>query len=435
MRPKKRGGGKMFELDRPEGLLGTILAFEGIQDSMVIVNGPTGCKYSPASASETSYRNRPEGPQTFNPYLYQREFFFCQPRVPCTYMDGNDYIRGTGDKLDRAKDAVMELRPNILGIVNSPGASLIGQDLSLSQDPAVPVVRMESPDTSASMGAGFQDAIISLLRTISPKASKKRKGVNLLGISVWHLGWFDSIRDLMRLLALCEVDVCMTICAGCTVEDIKGSGSAEINAVVHEEFGLRIAEWYEKELKIPYVNPGTPLGFEGTENFMTEICYALGADPSPALMEIKSKRKRAANILSCLESSRRPPKGRTFSVSADGSLTYQVCRFLYDYVGMIPVALNTGLDNTWKERIGSFLSEKGLTVSEDVFNTPADVMISNANMIALAMYRNVTLGGAAVERPGLMNMNMEERPVLGLGGTVRLLDSVLNILERGGQTQ
>ena len=426
-----------FETDRPEGMMGYVLAFEGIDDSMMILNGPTGCKYYPASASESSYRNRKSGPQTFNPYVFQREFFFNQPRVLSTFMDGPDYISGTKGKLNNAIEAVMPTDPKLIGILNSPGASLIGEDLSLKTEPSVPVVKIESPEYSVPMCEGFQNGIISILETVKPKKVKKneRSGVNLLGISVWHLGWVDSISDLTRLLNMCDITVNMTVGAGWSADDIEKSSNASLNVIIHEEFGTNIAKWYESELDIPFIlSERVPIGFDALESWICNICKALKKDPKNALDEIRKKRTRAATVLSCLHASRRTPRGRSFSVFADGSTVYAVTEFLYDYLGMVPVATGTGMDTSWNDRIDALFKERGISPSEDVFNTPCDVIIADGNLISSMMERGVAEGGVAIGRPGLYNMNIEERPVLGLGGTTRLLDTVLNILERCGQT-
>jgi Nitrogenase molybdenum-iron protein, alpha and beta chains len=423
-----------FEHDRPEGLLGAMLAIEGINDSMTILNGPTGCKYYPASASEAAYPQRKNGHQAFNPYRYHGEFFFSQPRIPCTFMDGNDYIMGTRGKLDKAVNATMDRSPKLIGILNSPGASLTGEDLSLNVDPKVPMIRMISPEPSVSAGKGFQDSIISILEAVRPSGREKKCSVNLLGISIWHLCWRDSIADLTKLLNACGITVNTVAGAGWSVDDIKNSGKAELNVVVHEEYGKRVAEWYSENVGIPYVCTNSPVGFDNLERWVSAVCERLGCDPSPALCEIKMKRTRAATVLSGLLSSRRPPRGMTFSVSADASLAYSVTEFLYNYLGMVPAAVNTGLERSFDERFARMFKEWELDVSDDVFNTPSDIILGDGCVIASLMQRGVASGGVDIARPGLMTMNVVERPVLGLGGTMRLLDCVLNSLEKCGQT-
>ena len=423
-----------YEYDRPEGFMGAVFALEGISDSVTLLNGPTGCKYYPASQSEVAYPHREDGHQAFNPYKHSKKFHFSQPRIPCTFMDGNDYVMGTRGKLDEVTSSIMEDGPMMIGIINSPGASLTGEDLELDSPPNIPVVKIVSPGYSVSAGEGFQDAILSILEVIKPEWKGRNKTVNLVGISIWHLAWRDSIADLSRLLAMCGISINTVIGAGWSVSDIRSSGEANLNVVVHEEYCDRIVKWYEERTGMPYVSTGVPLGFDNLEKWIQAICECLDCDPQPALDEIIKKRRRVAMIISGLGSSRRPPRGYTFSVSSEASIAFTVTEFLYRYLGMIPVAVDTGLDETFKKRFDTLFEEWGLDVTNDVFDTPADVVLGDGCLIATMMKRNMTAGGVDISRPGLFGMNVIERPNLGLNGTMRLLDSVLNILERCGQT-
>ncbi|MCK9323338.1 MAG: hypothetical protein M0P07_05235, partial [Candidatus Methanomethylophilaceae archaeon] len=85
-------------------------------------------------------------------------------------------------------------------------------------------------------------------------------------------------------------------------------------------------------------------------------------------------------------------------------------------------------DGLWNSRIQKFVSSKGLTVSDDVFNTPTDVTIGSGNMVSAMMMRKMTLGGVDVTRPCRKMVKIEKEPIIGLSGTMRLLDQVLNIL-------
>jgi len=419
------------EYDMPEGIFGISLAFEGITDAVTIINGPTGCKSYPAWFAEHAYPCRDKTSYTDEPFKYYKKFFFTQPRVPCTYMDGDDYIMGTEGKLDEVFDAVKELKPNLIGMINSPGASLIGETLKLSSEKGV-IVKIESPMPSVPLGEGFQDAVIRILEKLEPKKKKKRKGVNLVGISIFDLGWEDSIGDLKYLLNLCNIDVNTTIAAGCTVQELRDSGGAELNVIVHRNFGSEIAKWYESNLDVPYAESamGAPIGFDALEDWIKIICKELKKDPSNALKAIKEKRTRAANVLLALYTVHKPTTGHTFSVEAQGSLAYPIMTFLYSYLGILPIALNTGTDRLFDREIKEFIEKNELDVSDEVFDTPADVMIGSGDSVASAMYRGLIPEGFDIARPGRIIVPLKERPVLGLNGTMRLLDGVMNTLRR-----
>jgi nitrogenase molybdenum-iron protein alpha/beta subunit len=419
------------DYDRPEGILGLALAFEGIIDSVTIMNGPTGCKSYPAWFSEHSYPCRDKESYTDVPFKYYKKFFFTQPRVPCTYMDSDDYIMGTCGKLDEVFEEALALRPNLIGLINSPGASLIGETLSLKDEQGV-IVRLESPPPSVPLGEGFQTAMIRILEKLSPNRNKKSKVVNLVGISIWDLNWEDSIADLKHLLGLCKISVNAVIGAGCSVSELRDTGSAELNVIIHRDFGLEIAKWYEKELEIPYVESrfGAPIGFDAVEDWIMRICEKLNADPKNAMNAIKKQRKRAADALLALYTVHKPTIGHTFSVVANGAIVYPVMTFLYEYLGLLPVAVNTGTDRTFDKEIEQFVKENDLDISENVFDTHADVMIGDGGSVASAEYLGTVTGGYDVSRPGRVIVPIRERPVLGLGGTMELIDAVMNTVRR-----
>ncbi|MFA6710961.1 MAG: nitrogenase component 1 [Candidatus Methanomethylophilaceae archaeon] len=415
--------------DRPEGMLGELIALEGVRDAMSLIHGPTGCKYYPASCSESQFKTRNvDGARTFDPFLYNGEFFFCQPRVPCTYLDGRDYIMGTGDKLERLLSVIESTRPGMIGIINSPGASLIGEELS-SLDSEIPLIRMEMPGYSRPIGDGFQDALLKILKTFRHVSDSKKETVNLIGISIWHLNWEDSVDDLVGLLALCDIGINVVIGAGWTTEEISHVSDASVNLVINPEYCENVVKWMESEYGIPYIAPDHNglMSFDGLENWIVSVCAFLGKSPDAALDAVKAKRKRSAQILSGLDRMRLLPRGHTFSVSADAGIVDSVVRFLYEYLGMIPVAVEIDGNPRYSD-IDEYLEEKNIQVSRDVFNTPAEILISNANLISSMKSRDMISEGVEVSRPTGKIASVAKEPVIGLYGTVRLLDSVLNAL-------
>jgi len=415
--------------DRPEGMLGELIALEGVRDAVSIIHGPTGCKYYPASCSESQFRTRDiDGARTFDPFMYNGEFFFCQPRVPCTYLDGRDYIMGTGDKLRRLLSVVESTKPGMIGIINSPGASLIGEELS-SLDSRIPLVRIEMPGYSKPIGDGFQDALLKILKTFKQIPHDRKGTVNLIGISIWHLNWEDSVDDLIELLALCDIEVNVIIGAGWNTEEISHVTDASANLVINPEYCENVVKWMESEYGIPYLVPDHNglMSFDGLENWIVSVCEFLKKNPDAALDAIKANRIRSAQVLNGLDKMRLLPRGHTFSVSADASIVDSVVRFLYEYLGMIPVAVEIDGNPKYSD-IDEYLEKNNIQASGDVFNTPADILISNANLISSMKSRNMILEGIEVSRPTGKIASIAREPVIGLYGTVRLLDSVLNAL-------
>lgn len=415
-----------YDQDVPECLLGTLFATEGVRDSVTIFNSPTGCKYYPSSNSESSFSR--EG--TFDPYIYMNEFFFSQPRIPCTYLDDDDLIMGYDDKLKRLFDIVRKTKPSIIGIVNSPGASLIGSDLDAVNDTNIPVIRSESPGYSESFQKGFQKTIISMLKDIVPhKKTTRRKTVNLIGISIRELGWKDSLEDLEKLLALCNIEVIASVGAGWSVDEMRDSVNAEANVMLYGHLGNDVAKWYENDFGIPTVfsDSGLPLGFDQLECWIVAVCHQLDCDPSPALDFIEDNRRSAALEIRRMNLHSGLPGGCTFSISSCSTLAYSVIVTLHSYLGMIPVAVET-TDTYSDDRIDAYLSENGLTVTNDAFNTPSDVFLGNGNTLASLKFRGLVDDGVDIETPDSKFVRITKEPTIGLGGTMRLLDRTLNAL-------
>lgn len=415
--------------DRPEGMLGELIALEGVRNAASIIHGPTGCKYYPASCSELQFKTRDNnGAKTFDPFLYNGEFFFCQPRIPCTYLDGGDYIMGTGNKLERLLSVLESTNPGMIGVINSPGASLIGEEFS-SLNSKIPMICIEMPGYSRPIGDGFQDALLKILKTFNPTSHDKKGTANLIGISIWHLNWEDSIKDLTDLLALCDIEVNVVIGAGWNTDDISHITDASVNLVIHPEYCEDVVKWMEHEYGTPYIIPDHDglMSFDGLEKWITSACRSLKKNPAVALNAIRTKRKKTAQVLNGLDKMRLLPRGHTFSISADARTVDSAVRFLYEYLGMIPVAVEIDGNPKYSD-IDEYLEKKNLQVSKDVFNTHADILLSNANLISSMKSRNMIFEGIEISRPTKKIASIANDPVIGLGGIVRLLDSVLNAL-------
>ncbi|MBR0107270.1 MAG: hypothetical protein IJM13_08665, partial [Lachnospiraceae bacterium] len=86
-----------------------IFAMEGMKDSIVLLNGPMGCRFYHSTTSQflsirpLLYLPAKEGGERVPvDYNYLNDWFFRQERVPCTCLDGYDYVYGTKEKVKEA---------------------------------------------------------------------------------------------------------------------------------------------------------------------------------------------------------------------------------------------------------------------------------------------------------------------------------------------
>ena len=70
-----------LDCERPESYLGMLMALEGVSDGFTIIHGPTGCKYYPASVSETAFPDRGGEVKARNLFRYSCKYFFSQPHI------------------------------------------------------------------------------------------------------------------------------------------------------------------------------------------------------------------------------------------------------------------------------------------------------------------------------------------------------------------
>jgi nitrogenase molybdenum-iron protein alpha/beta subunit len=172
----------------PDSFTGAIMAAEGVKDGAVLMNGPTGCKFYHGTLADSLY------PRTFSvdPLSSWDRFYFGQPRVPCTYLQEEEYISGTAARLREALTAVSAKHPSLITVINSPGAALIGDDLRRIVDESsitVPVAVVDNCGFSQDMGHGFQECLVRMLEALPPVTAEEPPGLNLVGVSILDHGW------------------------------------------------------------------------------------------------------------------------------------------------------------------------------------------------------------------------------------------------------
>jgi nitrogenase molybdenum-iron protein alpha/beta subunit len=425
----------------PDGFTGAILALEGIRDAAVLLNGPTGCKFYHGAISDAQLPRQ----SSMDPLQFSDEFYFGQPRVPATYLDSQDYIFGATEKLEKILPKVAEKGHRLIAVVNSPGAALIGDDLErfiAEAGLAVPCIAIESTGFSDSFARGYQAAVIkAIARLVSfdgqdgdkiAAGGKPIPGhVNLLGFSIFQRHWEGNADELSRLLGLCGITVDHVICAGCSVADLEAIGRAEANLVVHHEFADELAPYLESRFKRPVLFPssGAPFGFEETEQWIRAACDALKVDPAPALADIRKAREKAYGTLSRFNTLTGLPRGATFGLKANGSIALALSRWLYSYLGMVPVAI-TAEDATpaCKKALLEFLKAidcpEAWNADEDqVF---PDLAFGGEGFISRFRARGYPVAGIDIALPASGSVEIINRCHMGATGALWLLEQILN---------
>lgn len=422
----------------PDSLTGAIFAIEGIADGCVILNGPTGCKFYHSAVSNDQFVRS----LSFDPLSYSEDYYFGQPRVPCTYLDGYDYVYGSGGKLEGALRMAAQKNYGLIVVVNSPGAALIGDDLELMLEKEVkeiPCFAIENTGYSGTFGEGFENALIQLFKKELSKGSTVRPNtINLLGINILQKHYDGNIEAIKKLLEDCGIDVLCTPGALDGLAVLKQVPEAALNVVVYPEYGLQTALYLKENLDMPFVVPeeGPPIGFEATEAFVKTVVDFFEADTRPALETIEKTRARSFLYLARYTSLFGMPKGAFFSVKAEASVAYALTKWLVSYLGMIPAAIEI-LDDAPPEvlkRLLVFLESIGCreTFGRAVNREPVQMIFADGTTIAQLKQQHDRCAGMEIALPSLGYLDVMPKTLFGDQGALLFLENILNGLRYVG---
>ena len=414
-----------------DSLTGAILAVEGVRDAAVLLNGPTGCKFYHGALVEGQLPRE----RSYDHLCFQDEFYFGQPRVPSTYLDGDDYVFGASEKLERILPVVASRGHSLIAVINTPGAALIGDDLArfvCSANLDVPCMSLESTGYSGTLEEGFQEALTEMMWTLAPlPMSEKDTSVNLLGLSIGQKNWEGNCRELERLLSLCGISIGAVIGAGTSVEDLMKLRSASLNVMIHEELGDRVASWCEERYGIATLRPckGAPIGFDNTENWVRGICEYVGVSPEPAVADIDRARMRAVRYIRHLNSLTGLPKGATFVIRGTLSVASPLARWLYGYLGMVPVAIDpTDSQSSLTCEMREFLENIGCARAWKSDSLQADCVFADGATLALLESLPGRPRGIEIALPSRGYVDVVEKSILGASGSLQLLEWIYNAL-------
>ena len=417
----------------PDSLTGAIFAIEGIADACVILNGPTGCKFYHSAVSNDQFVRS----LSFDPLAYSEEYYFGQPRVPCTYLDGYDYVYGSKAKLEGALRMAAEKDYGLIVVINSPGAALIGDDLALllaKEVRDIPCFAMENTGYSGTFGEGLSKALIQLFEQMAlpPAETPRPRTVNLLGINIMQKYYDGNIAEMRRLLGLCGVEVLCVPGGQDSLETLRQVPEAALNVVVYPEYGQALAEYCEAVYKTPFVTPvaGPPVGFDAAEAFVKEIARRMDVSPNPALEDIEKARARSFLYLARYTSIFGMPKGAAFSVKGEISAVYALTRWLSEYLGMIPAAIETLDDDVpfFRAKLTDFLDSIGCgeALGRPVNKTPVQMVFADGTTIAQLKQCHNNCAAMEIALPSLGYLDVTRKTLFGGSGALLFIENILN---------
>ena len=418
----------------PDSLSGLTFAFEGLHNTIVLLNGPTGCKFYHSATSDNQALRQEE----FDPLNYPELWYFGQPRIPCTYLDKRDYVYGSRDKIIEALEFLTShLSFDLLVVLNSPGAALIGDDLDSIVSEVVkdkPVITVETPGYSEYIWDGYSKACEYLINTFvlpPEKKAEEKKVINVLGLSIFHKYYQGDIRELHRLLDLCNIEINTFLCCDCDIENIRHMADADLNLVLHPDYGTGAAELLKEKFGTPYlICDGLPVGYSAAENLIHRLCTMLQVSSDRFDIIAEKARARSYIYLSRINSLTGLPKGVKFAVHGTASECLGYTRFLVKYFGMHADSVSVLSDKAsdsfreLKEFLALYHMESAL--DKDILSTDAAIVFADGNIIAKLKARHLSFSGIEISLPSLGYIDVIPKTHLGIDGGLLITEEILN---------
>ncbi len=431
-----------ISMHRPDSLAGAVTAFEGIKNSAALVNGPNGCR------TYLSYLTNIQDAQTTPLGLdkYSTDIYF--QRVPSTSLDEYDYVNSAEEKLTTAINCTSSFDYDLVGIINSPGTSLIGDDLIAileRSSPKYKTVPIESTCFTGTFVDGFKRASNEILKAVIENDGPKiPKSVNLIGANIFQYNWESDIAEIKRTLELMGIKVISKICAGEILENLKMANRAELNVVLYEEYGNTIAKQLEHDYGTPYmgIKESSPYGFVSSEIWFGKIADFFNL-PKTMINEestqVKMKCYRTLDRISVLMGGLR---GITFGYFGDSSTAVPLISFLHKYLGLYPDIIGlreVGAEN--QKLLNQYIAENSLDttilyspdqydIREALSNKKPDLIYgSNVEERVSKGIPDAKFGFIPFAYPYYDKVSLTFRPLIGFNGVLTLLEDTLNTLK------
>ena len=210
-----------------------------------------------------------------------------------------DAIMGNDEKFLRdIEDVAEELKPKFIALASSPIPFMNGTDFpglarALTAETGIPAFSVPTSGMHDYVyGAGL--ALSEIARHFTGAAEKRKRKLNLLGVTPLDFGPQPMIDAMKRRLEKYGWEILSTWAMGDTLEDLSHAGEAEVNLVV-SSVGIPAANVLREKFGTPFL-VGTPV--EGYEGEISDALEKAAESPCEAFEDKKenSAEKSGAQI-------------------------------------------------------------------------------------------------------------------------------------------
>ncbi len=216
-----------------------------------------------------------------------------RPPVTYTTFQARDLGSDTAELFkDAARTAYARFKPDLLMVGASCTAELIQDDpggLAAALDLPVPVLPLELPAYQKKENWGAAETFYQMVRLLGQsfilapgqqrpaRASGAKPSCNILGPTALGFRHRDDVEEISRLLRDLGIEVNVVAPLGADPADIARLHEADFNVNLYPETANTAATWMTRSFGQPSTKT-IPIGFKGTQAFITEVCQLAGIE-------------------------------------------------------------------------------------------------------------------------------------------------------------
>lgn len=264
--------------------------------------------------------------------------------MPGSNVQEREVVFGGTDRLEElVKNSLKIMDGDLYIILTSCVTEMIGDDVAsvvnpLAEDDGEKIIYAETGGFHGNSYLGYDLVLESILAQYVPVTGKKTGRVNLWGIPPYFdVFWRGNLLELRRLLEKIGLEVNTFFTVEDTLASIRQAGSAELNIVVSDIFGLKAAETAKNIHGTPYLTTPLPIGPTATADFLGTVGAALNLPQEVIARFIDDQTRRYYSILEPLTDCFSDiDLQRYAAVVGDSNYVTAVTRFLADDLGWLP---------------------------------------------------------------------------------------------------
>jgi len=323
-----------------DGFLGAVLAAEGTEGYRALINGPGGCR------SRTQILAQEQFPESEGDSMgcCCSEFMSRQSRVPCTFLNNDDIVFGSADKIADGIGSVIKATGDDVVLIETLGASVQVADRRSAANRSGFGDRtvLADPDVSSlSFCQGFDDTMMKIVEAIGPvKVESDGCRVNILGYGAFDADWTFGKEAIRSMLSLMGIEVVSFVGLD-SRKILERSGSADFNIMIHPECCRKTAEWYSENLGIPFIEPtmGAPIGILSIRRFLNEVSEVTGKDADVPMRMVDEEEQRLYALLRNYDKFAGGMRGYGMAFEGMPSDILPVMEWMYELFSMVPESI------------------------------------------------------------------------------------------------